>query len=138
MIIRPECFPSHEDQTLKSFRPKKKSPDHDAAQGGGLTEQSQPPDTSDQRRITENSRTPPEPFDQRESSKPKEHMNRKNPVALLAGWIALLLTPLHTALAQSTENGSIEGRVLNVGTGNYLNNAQVEIVGLGLKTLTNS
>ena len=46
----------------------------------------------------------------------------------------LLVTPL---FAQTTGTGTIEGRVLNVATGKYLNNARVTVEGTNLETLTN-
>jgi TonB-dependent receptor len=51
---------------------------------------------------------------------------------LLAG-SALLVLP---ASAQAPATGTIQGRVLNVGTGKYLNNARVVVEGTNLETLT--
>src|SRR5687768_755309 len=49
--------------------------------------------------------------------------------------LGLVLIP--GMLAQTTATATIEGHVLHVGTGNYLNNAQVEVVGTGIRTFTN-
>lgn len=54
---------------------------------------------------------------------------------------ALLLVSLFTAgsaLAQDAGRGAVEGRVLNVGTGRYLNNARVTVDGTTLEAFTDS
>lgn len=43
----------------------------------------------------------------------------------------------HLAPAQSTATGTIEGRVLNVATGQYINNARVTLEGTMVETFTN-
>ncbi len=50
----------------------------------------------------------------------------------------LALTPVALpAAAQPAASGTIEGRVLNVGTGRYLNNARIVVEGTNLETFTN-
>jgi iron complex outermembrane recepter protein len=51
---------------------------------------------------------------------------------------ASLSAATRTAYAQAQATGSVTGRVLNVATGQYLRNAQVEIVGSGRSTTTDS
>ncbi len=70
-------------------------------------------------------------------------MKRKNPVALLFGWLALSLNPTHSAHAAegggasaNQSSGSISGRVKNIATGQYLNNARVSIQGTDFLTFT--
>ena len=71
-------------------------------------------------------------------------MKRKNPIALISSWLALVLAPTHAvssangAPADSAQQrtGSITGRVQNGTTGNYLNMAQVTVQGTNIVTLT--
>jgi iron complex outermembrane recepter protein len=69
-------------------------------------------------------------------------MKRKNPVALLFGWLALSLAPQPCANAaapgatSAPSAGSITGRVQNVVTGQYLNNARVSVQGTQLMAFT--
>ncbi len=52
-----------------------------------------------------------------------------------AAFLAALLLPAR-ALAQAAITGTIEGRVLNASTGNYLNNARVAVVGTTFEAYT--
>ena len=58
-------------------------------------------------------------------------MKRKTPLAVLGSWIALALAPGHSAggaesaTTTATATGGITGRVQNVATGQYLNNARM-------------
>jgi iron complex outermembrane receptor protein len=69
-------------------------------------------------------------------------MKRKNPVALLFGWLALSLNPTHSshaaegAVSANQSSGSLSGRVKNIATGQYLNNARVSIQGSTLLAFT--
>src|SRR5688572_26340652 len=72
-------------------------------------------------------------------------MKRKNSIALLFGWLALSLAPDHgahaadgtgTAASAARSTGNITGRVKNVATGQYLNNARVSVQGTTLLTFT--
>ena len=71
-------------------------------------------------------------------------MNRKNPIALLFGWIALGLVPSQSPAAESTPasvaqpKGSVTGRVKNRATGLYLNNARVAVKGTDLVVFTDA
>jgi TonB-dependent receptor len=62
-------------------------------------------------------------------------MKRKFPLATLSGLIALALAPGHTAGAADATSaaaaaaGSLTGRVQNIATGQYLNNARVQLRG---------
>ncbi len=59
---------------------------------------------------------------------------RTNPVAVLAAWLGLTLAPAPAADVGVT--GSIEGRVQNLVTGDYLNNARVSVERTNLVALT--
>jgi iron complex outermembrane recepter protein len=61
----------------------------------------------------------------------------KNLRPLFRVLFAVLATALIPLAAQSAGSGTIEGRVLNVGTGKYLNNARVVVEGTNLEALTN-
>jgi iron complex outermembrane receptor protein len=67
-------------------------------------------------------------------------MKRKNSLAILGAWLALALAPGQAALAADGTplNGTIEGRVLNATTGNYLNNARITVEGMKLEAFTDS
>src|SRR4051794_7468531 len=49
--------------------------------------------------------------------------------------LSLLVLPLQ---AQGSATGTVEGRVQNAATGNYLTNARVRVAGTSLETFTNS
>lgn len=74
-----------------------------------------------------------------ESSK---SMQRKNPLALLGTWLAVLLTPAQAqdsapvGAVASASTGTITGTVSNAATRNLLEGAKVDIPQLGLSTLT--
>lgn len=70
-------------------------------------------------------------------------MKRKNPIALMIGWIGLALAPthsIHAAVGNPTsaaqQAGSVSGRVKNVVTGQYLNKARVAVKGTDIVTFT--
>ena len=71
-------------------------------------------------------------------------MNSSHPLILLAACLALLLTPVQTALAAESpaanasrqNTGAISGRVQNKATGRYLNNARVTVKQTGQFALT--
>lgn len=71
-------------------------------------------------------------------------MKRKNPIAIFAGWLALALAPFNGAHAVEVglpDGGgqaaaALSGRVQNVATGQYLNNARLSIRGTNLVTFT--
>ncbi|MGH7957883.1 MAG: carboxypeptidase-like regulatory domain-containing protein, partial [Opitutaceae bacterium] len=85
-----------------------------------------------------------DPKAQTQSDEPQKTMKQKNPVALLAGWIALALAPAHltkgadgsTAGVPSHQLGSVNGRVMNAATGDYLAGATIEIVGTDISMVT--
>jgi iron complex outermembrane recepter protein len=65
-------------------------------------------------------------------------MKRKKLLTSLATSIALFLSPVYAAESAGTvATGTLEGRVQDVSTGDYLNNARVTIQGTHLTTLTN-
>lgn len=64
-------------------------------------------------------------------------MKRTNPLAVLTGWLALVLGPSHAVVhAQSSSSGTIQGRVLNATSGTYLNNARIAVPNSALETFT--
>jgi iron complex outermembrane receptor protein len=65
-------------------------------------------------------------------------MKRKNPIALIAGWVGLFLAPGPVALGADTgqSSGAVAGRVSNLGTGVYLEGARVVLLPSGVSTLT--
>lgn len=68
-------------------------------------------------------------------------MKRKNPLALVSGWLALLLASAPIAQAADVSAlavGTIEGRVYNAVNGAYLNNARVSLEGSNREEQTNS
>jgi iron complex outermembrane recepter protein len=77
------------------------------------------------------------------ANEPQRGMKRRNPIAVFTGWLALALGPAISAPAgeagtQATARaaGAISGRVQNVATGLYLNNARVSVRGTDLVTFT--
>jgi iron complex outermembrane recepter protein len=87
---------------------------------------------------------------------PMKPLKRKNPITLLVAWLALAITPAHSAdnapagaarqttaatgeRAQiATETGNITGRILNGATGQYLRSALVSIKGTNISTVAES
>lgn len=73
--------------------------------------------------------------DSQPTQKKTENMKTsKNPIAVLAVWLALVFSP---AQAQPEGTGTIEGRVLNASNGQYLKNARVTVQGTSLESITN-
>lgn len=80
----------------------------------------------------------------RQSPEPVMSKKRRNPLALLVGWLALAVAPeshgqaadpsIHNAAARG--DVTLTGRVLNVASGNYLNNARVSVRGTNLQAFT--
>ncbi len=68
-------------------------------------------------------------------TEPPRSMKRKNPLAVIGGWLALAIVPGHISpgaenpAATASATGSVSGRVQNVATGQYLNNARVMVRG---------
>lgn len=92
-------------------------------------------------------RPPSEPNSR--STEPSAHsssMKRKTPIALLAGWFALALTPGQTAQSATPgtdahaaiDRGVLTGTVINVATGRTLEGARVAIGGTDRATYTDS
>jgi len=73
-------------------------------------------------------------------------MNRKNPLALLLGWLALSVTPIHAVSAAegsspsslAQKSGTITGSVSNSATRNLLEGARIEVPALQLAALTDN
>jgi iron complex outermembrane receptor protein len=80
-------------------------------------------------------RAPPNPAPAQESS---QTMKRKNPIATLGAWLALAIggtSATHAAEnapSASTSSATISGRIQNVASGQYLNNARVSVRGTEL------
>jgi iron complex outermembrane recepter protein len=80
------------------------------------------------------------------SEEPPKNMKRKNPLALITGWVALALAPNQEVRAADSALGSgevqtlgsISGQVSNVATGNLLEGAKIEIPELRLTALTDN
>jgi len=68
-------------------------------------------------------------------SSPSPPMKPKNPLAVLGAWLALAISSGHPAAAADGA-ASITGRVQNVVTGKYLNNARVVVRGTDLVAFT--
>jgi len=69
---------------------------------------------------------------------PSKTMKSKNPLTLLGAWLALAIAPAHAAEPAATQpTAAISGRVQNVATGQYLNNARVTVQGTDLVAFTN-
>ena len=65
-------------------------------------------------------------------------MKRTNPLAVLTGWLALLVGPApSTPAADVAGTSTITGRVLNQATGQYLEGARIQIPGSDRSTYTN-
>lgn len=71
-------------------------------------------------------------------------MNRKNPIALLVGWLTLALAPAHAvqaaepgpSLRPAATQGTLTGVVTNAATGRALEGARVVLQGAGRETFT--
>lgn len=67
---------------------------------------------------------------------------RKNPFATLAAWLTLALAPVIVATVTAAQaetpapTGRIHGRILQVETGQYLNNVRVTVMNTGIETFT--
>ncbi len=62
---------------------------------------------------------------------------RAGPIAALAAWLGLTLAPVSlVGAAETTGIGGIEGRVMNAGNGEYLENARLTIQGTALETFS--
>jgi hypothetical protein len=73
---------------------------------------------------------------------PPPAMKRKNPFTLLGALVAFVAGSGHATAADGSSaaaasSAAITGRVLNVSTGNYLNNARVTVDGTTLEAFTN-
>lgn len=69
---------------------------------------------------------------------PKTTMKRKNLIAVVSGWIVLALgsTPLAHSADATLSTGTIEGRVFNPATGQFVNKAEIKVEGTDLVTYT--
>jgi iron complex outermembrane receptor protein len=85
---------------------------------------------------------PPPPPPPPPPQEPPRPMKPKTLITVLSGWLALASSPAQSAhaAAGSTStaqaSASISGRVQNVGTGQFLNNARVTVRGTGLEVFT--
>jgi iron complex outermembrane recepter protein len=77
-----------------------------------------------------------------ESNSMNSNVRSKRPklIALMAGWLALAVGPaqINAEDGSPATSGTIEGRVANAVTGEFLNNARVSIADTTLETQTNS
>ncbi len=68
----------------------------------------------------------------------RTNAGRPNLFALIGGWIALAVAPVGPVFAADLAGtGGVTGRVVNIATGAYLNNARVAIEGTRVETVTN-
>jgi hypothetical protein len=66
-------------------------------------------------------------------------MNKTLLLSFLAAWLALAGSPAHAQGSAAGDNtGTLQGRVLNERTAQYLEGARVSIEGTGLVTLTDA
>jgi len=75
------------------------------------------------------------------SGKTSSSVKRRNPVAVLSGWLALVLgsaPAMAAADGSSAATGAIEGRVLNATNGEYVENARITVEGTTLEAFTQS
>ncbi len=85
--------------------------------------------------------TEPSPESPQSSEKSPSNMKRRTPLAIVSGWLALVLLPAPGARAADGSPlavGTIEGRVYNVANGAYFNNARVSLEGTEREVQTNS
>jgi TonB-dependent receptor len=89
-------------------------------------------------------RTAPPPTHTATADPSSKSMQRKNPIALLGTWLAVLLTPAQGQDAERagavapTSTGVVTGTVSNAATRNLLEGARVELPQLGLAALTDT
>ena len=92
-------------------------------------------------RRTNESKKPIAPIESGSSEKNSTSVKRRNSVAVLSGWLALILgtAPALTAADGTPAGpGAIEGRVLNVTNGEYVEKARVTVEGTTLEAFTQS
>ncbi len=70
------------------------------------------------------------------SEKSLPPVKRKNPFAIIGSFLALAIAPVYPAHAADNAAASITGRVQNVVTGQYLNNARITVRGTALAVFT--
>ncbi len=104
---------------------------------GMLTIQRPPPPVPIPLAAPQSSPDPPHP-----TPPVSPQMKRKNPLAVIGTWLALALAPGHAATAPGGSPATlpsvaaVSGRVQNVVTGQYLNNARVAVRGTDLVAFT--
>jgi TonB-dependent receptor len=88
----------------------------------------------------ERSLRPPAEEPKPEPSRSIQTMKKKSPLALLGIWLGLTITagPSANAADSSVSTGTITGRVQNIVTGQYLNNARVSIKGTAQTVFTDN
>jgi TonB-dependent receptor len=92
--------------------------------------------------IQRGGRAAPEPAGRNGSLSPHDPMKRKNPLAALGSWLALAFTSTlpaqaaEPAAAVAARTAAVTGRIQNVVTGQYLNNARVTVRGTDLVAFT--
>lgn len=84
---------------------------------------------------------PPESAANSPPPEPPKTMKKKNPLSVIGAWLALAIAPGHataadTSVAIAPGAGAVSGRVQNVATGQYLNNARVTVRGTDLVAFT--
>ncbi len=79
---------------------------------------------------------PPPPSASAPASSPPASVKKRNPLALLGAWLALAISPGHPAAAAEAPVAAVSGRVQNVATGQFLNNARVAVRGTDLVAFT--
>ena len=65
-------------------------------------------------------------------------MKRKNPLAIVGAWLAFSLAPSHSVQGAdgASPTATITGRVQNVVTGRYLENARISVKGTSIAVMT--
>ncbi len=89
------------------------------------------------RRPADTAASPVSPDPSGSTSSHLKPMNSRNPLVLFGSWLALVLSPGNSVqAADQAASAAVTGRVSNIATGQYLNNARVSVRGTDLVAFT--